>query len=139
MLLGGIDPGPAGGSRPRTQPQPDGVLTSTRTAPVARLVRHDREEPRPERRAGAEPAEVAVGLDHRLLHRVLGVGSGDRVADPERDGSMTLEQRGERDVVAVAGAFDELGIGNHGRPSYTAVRPRVPGGNRIGRTSVASQ
>ena len=46
-----------------------------RGAPAAdRLVRYDPQEPRPERLVGPEAAERAVGVNERLLRRVLGLG-----------------------------------------------------------------
>uniref|UniRef100_UPI002C28F523 hypothetical protein n=1 Tax=Gordonia sp. (in: high G+C Gram-positive bacteria) TaxID=84139 RepID=UPI002C28F523 len=42
-------------------------------APIAGLIRHDAEQPGPEGRAGAEAGQGVVGLDERLLRRILGL------------------------------------------------------------------
>jgi hypothetical protein len=45
------------------------------------LIGHDGEQPGPEVRTAAEPAEMAPSLEHRLLHCVLGIGLGSEHTD----------------------------------------------------------
>src|SRR5262245_59172003 len=66
-------------------PQGQAGATARRAASVARLVGDDPQQPGPERGAAAEPVERAVGLDERLLDRILGVAVGrDDVGRPDR-------------------------------------------------------
>src|SRR5205814_9073105 len=68
--LGGRDRVPRTdlGGRPQREP----LAPNGRAVSVARLVRHDPEQPWRERRPPAEPAQCAVRLDEAVLSRLLG-------------------------------------------------------------------
>ena len=82
--------------------------TRPRTPAVARLVRDDREQPRPECRVGAEAVEAAKRFDEPVLHRILGFVSRDPVREPQRGLAVTLDQHGERVDIALPGVDHQL-------------------------------
>ena len=69
--LGGRSRVPRGRRRAERQASP----SSGRSTPVARLVGHDPQKPRPERSTVAEAAQGAVGLDEPVLHGLLRVAA----------------------------------------------------------------
>src|SRR6266852_428394 len=73
------------------------------------FVAHDREQPGPQVRTWAEPAEMSPGVEHSLLHSVLGVRFRSKHADgkPERVREQGLDEEHERLLVAAAGVLDE--------------------------------
>ena len=74
--------------------QGQAVPPTGRPPGVARLVRDDPQEPRPERPVGPEPVERPVRLHERLLHCVLGVASaGDQHGGPVGDPLVSSHQR----------------------------------------------
>src|SRR5437764_693216 len=62
-------------------PQREGGAAPRRATAVARLVGDDAQEPRPERRAGAEATERAPRLEHAVLDGVLGLVARNEVRD----------------------------------------------------------
>ena len=102
-----------------------------RAAAVAGLVGHDREQPWPQRLAGAEAPERAAGLDQPLLRGVLRVRgvARDEVGGPEGDLLMAADERRERAGIPGAGTLDQLGLLQwpaHHRPFYTRWENPVP-------------
>ena len=69
------------------RPQRQRRLTARATAPVARLVYDDCQQPRAERRALAKAWQCLPRLHESLLRRILGVGgrTRDEICRPERD------------------------------------------------------
>ena len=84
--------------------------TSRRAAAVVRLVRDDAEQPRPERRSGAEAAQGAPGLDEAVLGRVLGLGRAacDEERGAECDRLVCVHEFCVGLVVAATSAFDQF-------------------------------
>ena len=94
------------GCGPPGKPQPP----AGRSAPVARLVRDDLEQPWSERLAGTEATERPPCLHERILRGVLGVrgAARDHTCHAERNGLVRLDQRGERGAVTTPRTGDEL-------------------------------
>ena len=81
-----------------------------RPPPVARLVRHDREQPGTKRRAAAEARQRPPGLRQPELGCILGVGgiAGDQVCGAESDLLVVAGKRGEGGGITVTCTLDEL-------------------------------
>src|SRR5436190_4601360 len=123
----------ARGSR---DPQRQMLASARRPPAVARLVRHDPEQPGAQRRVGAEAAERPPGLEEPLLGGVLGVGgvAGDDVGHSECDLLVGADERLVGARVAALRAQDELPLlawtALHTR-YYTAVWRGVPAASRL--------
>jgi len=90
-------------------------------AAVARFVRDDPKEPRPERGTGPEPGQRRVRLDEGLLSGVLGVPVGrDHVRGTDGHVLVAADQLLVGHDLAFAGAFDQFGVFQwtalHGQP-----------------------
>jgi len=111
-----LQPGHIGGGRAMTVCEivrhddpgapPDEVQTGGRRNPV---------EPRTEQTAPLEPAEVAPGLDERLLDGVLGVveGAEHAVAVEPHPLAVRGGELVEGTAVATRGGVDQFGFGGH--------------------------
>ena len=94
--------------RTRGDPKLDARPPRHRPAPVPRLVRDDREQPRPERRVAPKADQVAERLHERLLHRILGLVTRDPVREPQGAGAVALDEDTERVDIALSGVEDQL-------------------------------
>ena len=85
---------------------------TTTARPVARRVRHDPHEPRPERPGRIVSAQVPQGRKERVLCRIIGIvlisQNGPRY--PARGGGVSPYQLTERLPVSRLGKRGELGI-----------------------------
>ncbi len=103
-----------------------------RAAVVARLVGHDRHEPRRERCSGTQAVERSVGLDERVLYRLLRVGHarGDASRDPHRR-SLVHDDHSEGIDVSRARSREKIVLGrgwiDHVTPSTPRSGARFPG------------
>src|SRR5262249_52739653 len=106
-----------------------------RPAAVPSLVRDDRQQPRPQRRALPEPPERPPRLDEPVLDGVVGVGraAGDEVCDPESGLLVCSDEFLEGAPAPAPGARDQLALVGwtalH-RPNYTSGRSWVPSSGR---------
>src|ERR671930_1464552 len=115
----------------RSRPQGQRVATRARAAAVASLVRDDLQEPGPERLAGTESVQRAVGLHERVLGSVLRLGgvSDDEVGDAEGDALVCVHEFSVGVLVAALRPFDELRLIEwpaHHRRYYTGTGSGVP-------------
>src|SRR3954447_23172664 len=96
------------------------------TAPVARLVGDDPQQPRPPRRADPEAPEGAVRLDERVLRRLLGVrgAAGDHARRAKRHVGVTRDELLVRGDITAQGTHDELGVLVHRRAVHRPPRSR---------------
>jgi len=77
------------------------------------LIRHDPEQPGPKRRADPEAGEAAVGLDERLLHHVIGVGTGtEQQGGALGKGQIPSHQLGKGSSVARYCRCQQAGFGD---------------------------
>ena len=95
--------------RDRRRLQRERRTASRRPAPVPRLVRHDPQEPRAERRVGPKAAERPVRLDERVLDGLLGVAAvtGGDERDSECDSLVHAHELLVGSRVAALRAHDE--------------------------------
>src|SRR5205085_10364288 len=103
---------------------------------VARLVHRDPHQPWPQRRAGPEAAECAVGLYKGVLGGLISVGARarDEISRPEDRLPVPLHDLFVSAHVTTPRAFYELAVRklveiqrpDHHRGFYTARRRRVP-------------
>src|SRR5262249_26054753 len=104
---------------------------------VPRLVRHDPQQPGPQRPRRTEAAKRAPGLDQSILRDVLGVGGTSGDEGRESDGGLPVrpDELLERATVTVTRAAHELRLGRwpalHPRPT-PPTRGRFPSSLRAG-------
>ena len=111
--------------------QREGFAPAGRTAPVARFVRDDAQQPGSKRRAAAKAAEGAVGLDEAVLDRLFGIGRvpAEQVGGAKGESLVSAHDGLPRAKVAPLGALDELRVVQwpvHHWRFYTAPCVRVP-------------
>ena len=92
--------------------QREGIAPAGRTSAVVRLVRDDAQQPGPKRRAAAEAAERAIGLDEAVLDGLLGVGGApaEQVGGAKGESLVSAHDGLPRAKVAPLGALDELRV-----------------------------